>query len=250
MRGAGPRWRLSSAAVWWRRSRCARRPPTRTPHGGGFSGRRPESRDCASSASTPRTGRECGTQAWQRYKVRVTTEALAAAITGPLTAPRTVLLGRYDTGGRLHYTGRTTTLPATLSRALTDRLTPTAGAPGALRGRAGRSPPGGAPRASSTWSWSSPPSCWRSPWTSPGTRPAGAPSPTARPDPRRPGRRTGAALRRRGTVSGTARRLARPGGTDGTDHHSASGARPPYGPHGGPASGSSARAADQAVRCR
>ncbi|MYW43141.1 ATP-dependent DNA ligase [Streptomyces sp. SID161] len=68
---------------------------------------------------------------WQKYKVRMTTEAIAAAVTGPLAARRSVLLGRHDTGGRLRYTGRTTTLPAALSRALADRLTPPDEGPGA-----------------------------------------------------------------------------------------------------------------------
>ncbi|MYQ96890.1 ATP-dependent DNA ligase [Streptomyces sp. SID4946] len=49
-------------------------------------------------------------RSWQKYKVRVTTEAIIGAITGPTDAPRTVLLGRYDNAGRLQYTGRTTTL--------------------------------------------------------------------------------------------------------------------------------------------
>ncbi|MFD7438360.1 hypothetical protein [Streptomyces sp. NPDC059861] len=42
-----------------------------------------------------------GARSWQKYKVRVTAEAIIGAVTGTLTAPRTVLLGRYDTAGRL-----------------------------------------------------------------------------------------------------------------------------------------------------
>jgi ATP-dependent DNA ligase len=69
-----------------------------------------------------------GTRLWRKYKVRVTTEAVVGAITGSLTAPSTVLLGRYDQEGRLQYVGRSTTLSQTAGRALADRLVPHAGA--------------------------------------------------------------------------------------------------------------------------
>ncbi|MFK4540439.1 hypothetical protein RKD29_000035 [Streptomyces tendae] len=45
------------------------------------------------------------------------------AVTGPITAPRTLLLGRYDPVGRLRYTGRTTALPRTTGSALAELLT-------------------------------------------------------------------------------------------------------------------------------
>ncbi|GHD54790.1 hypothetical protein GCM10010335_69660 [Streptomyces galbus] len=61
-------------------------------------------------------------EAWRKYKVRTTTEAIIGAITGTLEAPRTVLLGRYDVAGRLQYAGRSTTLSARLARALGDVL--------------------------------------------------------------------------------------------------------------------------------
>ncbi|WP_314416190.1 ATP-dependent DNA ligase [Streptomyces sp. DSM 40484] len=61
---------------------------------------------------------------WLKYKVRETTEAIVGAVTGPLTAPRSLLLGRYDTDGRLQYTGRTTTLPRTAGRTVAGLLTP------------------------------------------------------------------------------------------------------------------------------
>ncbi|MGI5397241.1 hypothetical protein [Streptomyces sp. CA-251251] len=52
------------------------------------------------------------------------------AYTGPSAAPRTLLLGRYDTDGRLRFTGRTATLPQSAGRAvaalLTSAPTPTA----------------------------------------------------------------------------------------------------------------------------
>ncbi|MEE1761465.1 ATP-dependent DNA ligase [Streptomyces sp. SP18BB07] len=47
---------------------------------------------------------------WQKYKVRETSEAIVGAITGSPAVPRTLLLGRYDTQGRLQYVGRTTAL--------------------------------------------------------------------------------------------------------------------------------------------
>ncbi|KOV97525.1 ATP-dependent DNA ligase [Streptomyces sp. NRRL WC-3723] len=46
---------------------------------------------------------------WRKYKVRETSEAIIGALTGPPTAPRTLLLGRYDDEGRFQYVGRTTT---------------------------------------------------------------------------------------------------------------------------------------------
>ncbi|MFJ2263501.1 hypothetical protein ACIOKD_35255 [Streptomyces sp. NPDC087844] len=59
-----------------------------------------------------------------KYKVRETTEAIVGAITGPATAPRSLLLGRYDTAGRLQYTGRTTTLPRAAGRTVAGLLAP------------------------------------------------------------------------------------------------------------------------------
>ncbi|MEU3862636.1 hypothetical protein AB0F03_35865 [Streptomyces sp. NPDC028722] len=60
--------------------------------------------------------------------MRVTTEAIAGAVTGSLAAPRTVLLGRQDAAGRLQYTGRSTTLSQATGRALADALAPPRGA--------------------------------------------------------------------------------------------------------------------------
>ncbi|MFE9686840.1 hypothetical protein [Streptomyces sp. NPDC006285] len=61
---------------------------------------------------------------WLKYKVRETTEAIVGAITGPTTAPRTLLLGRYDTDGRLQYTDRTTVLPSAAGRTVAGLLAP------------------------------------------------------------------------------------------------------------------------------
>ncbi|GAA2428252.1 hypothetical protein [Streptomyces coeruleofuscus] len=60
----------------------------------------------------------------RKYKVRETTEASVGAITGPLAAPSSLLLGRYDDGGRLQYTARTTTLARTASPSVAGLLAP------------------------------------------------------------------------------------------------------------------------------
>ncbi|MDQ0904039.1 hypothetical protein QFZ22_000024 [Streptomyces canus] len=54
--------------------------------------------------------------------MRETAEAIVGAVTGSLTAPRGLLVGRYDHDGRLQYTGRTTTLTRTASTAVAGQL--------------------------------------------------------------------------------------------------------------------------------
>ncbi|MEW1567415.1 ATP-dependent DNA ligase [Streptomyces sp. NPDC093509] len=66
-------------------------------------------------------------RSWLKYKPRETTEAIIGAITGPLAAPRTVLLARYDISGNLHYVGRTTTLAAATSANIAPLLTRSSG---------------------------------------------------------------------------------------------------------------------------
>ncbi|MFJ3365808.1 ATP-dependent DNA ligase [Streptomyces anthocyanicus] len=61
---------------------------------------------------------------WSKYKVRVTEDAVVGGYTGPATAPRTLLLGRYDTSGRLRYVGLSTTLPQASGRSIAKLLTP------------------------------------------------------------------------------------------------------------------------------
>nr|WP_109031517.1 ATP-dependent DNA ligase [Streptomyces rubrogriseus] len=68
-----------------------------------------------------------GTRAWGKYKVRATTEAILGAVTGFVTGPRTLLLGRYDDTGRLRYTGRTVPLARTAATGLAAVLTPADG---------------------------------------------------------------------------------------------------------------------------
>jgi hypothetical protein len=98
---------------------------------------------------------------WQKYKVKHTTEAVIGGVSGSLTDPRTILLGRYDSTGRLQYVGRTTVL----SRGVSPTWPGIWCAPVTIRA--------GTPRRS----WSSPWSCrswWpRSAPTSPWTKPAG-----------------------------------------------------------------------------
>ncbi|MET7457048.1 hypothetical protein ABZT03_35225 [Streptomyces sp. NPDC005574] len=61
---------------------------------------------------------------WLKYKPRETTEAVVGAVTGTLTAPRSLLLGRYDHDGRLQYTGRTATLTQAAGSAVGVLLAP------------------------------------------------------------------------------------------------------------------------------
>ncbi|WP_369265757.1 hypothetical protein [Streptomyces sp. R35] len=57
-----------------------------------------------------------------------TSEANVGAVTGSPAAPRTLLLGRYDDGGRLQCVGRTTALARAAGAAVAGLL-----APGAAR---------------------------------------------------------------------------------------------------------------------
>jgi hypothetical protein len=60
----------------------------------------------------------------QKYKARKTSEAIVGAVTGPPADPRTLLLGRYDTEGRLQYVGRTTILARAAGAAVAGLLAP------------------------------------------------------------------------------------------------------------------------------
>jgi ATP-dependent DNA ligase len=68
-----------------------------------------------------------GKRGWQKYKTRMTTRAIVGGVTGTLARPETVLLGRFDSAGRLRYTGRTGMLPDRASRELGTNLEPAAG---------------------------------------------------------------------------------------------------------------------------
>ena len=49
-------------------------------------------------------------RAWQKLRTRVTAEATIGGVTGPVHAPRELILGRHDKTGRLRIAGRTTAL--------------------------------------------------------------------------------------------------------------------------------------------
>ncbi|MGI5414003.1 ATP-dependent DNA ligase [Streptomyces chartreusis] len=66
---------------------------------------------------------EPSVRGWRKHKVRETEEAIVGAFTGSRAVPRTLLLGRYDTEGRLRYVGSSTTLPQAAGRALAPLLT-------------------------------------------------------------------------------------------------------------------------------
>ncbi|WP_240930071.1 ATP-dependent DNA ligase [Streptomyces coryli] len=65
-----------------------------------------------------------GARGWRKYRVRHSAEAIIGAVTGRLTRPSSLLLGRYDEGGRLRYTGRTTPLSTAAAEQLTAALAP------------------------------------------------------------------------------------------------------------------------------
>ncbi|MET7397359.1 ATP-dependent DNA ligase [Dactylosporangium sp. NPDC005572] len=53
-----------------------------------------------------------GGRSWTKVKTRNTTEAIVGGVTGTLSAPGSLLLGRYDASGRLRYVGITNPVPA------------------------------------------------------------------------------------------------------------------------------------------
>ncbi|MEU9438858.1 hypothetical protein [Streptomyces sp. NPDC048252] len=63
---------------------------------------------------------------WRKYQVRATHDAIVGAVTGPLSTPSSLLLGRPDTSGLLQYIGRTTNLPQSTALAPAGHLTPAA----------------------------------------------------------------------------------------------------------------------------
>ncbi|MFJ3206148.1 RNA ligase family protein [Streptomyces sp. NPDC086989] len=61
--------------------------------------------------------------AWTKVRRRDTTEAIIGAITGTLTRPQLLLLGRHDPDGRLHAVGRTVPLRTQAARLVAEHLT-------------------------------------------------------------------------------------------------------------------------------
>ncbi|MFD6876934.1 MULTISPECIES: ATP-dependent DNA ligase [unclassified Streptomyces] len=64
-----------------------------------------------------------GTRGWTKVKRRDTTEAIIGAITGTLTRPQLLILGRHDTTGRLRTVGRTVALRPDQARQVAEHLT-------------------------------------------------------------------------------------------------------------------------------
>jgi ATP-dependent DNA ligase len=65
-----------------------------------------------------------GVRAWHKLRTRVTAEAVVGGVIGPVDAPRELILGRFDQGGRLRIAGRSTTLRPAASAELGRLLRP------------------------------------------------------------------------------------------------------------------------------
>ncbi|MGW5640803.1 ATP-dependent DNA ligase [Streptomyces sp. NPDC003832] len=65
-----------------------------------------------------------GVRGWLEHKPYETTQAVVGAVTGTLTAPRTLLLGRPGSDGHLHCVGRTVTLSMAVGALLGPLLAP------------------------------------------------------------------------------------------------------------------------------
>lgn len=65
-----------------------------------------------------------GSRGWLKYRVRLTTEAIIGGVTGTPSQPGSLLLGRFDSAGRLRYTGRTGALATAQQRELGGLLAP------------------------------------------------------------------------------------------------------------------------------
>lgn len=63
-----------------------------------------------------------GRRRWRKVKRRITTEAIVGGVTGTRRAPETLILGRYDAGGRLRVVARTAPLPPAARTSLAELL--------------------------------------------------------------------------------------------------------------------------------
>ncbi|MEU1824194.1 ATP-dependent DNA ligase [Streptomyces abikoensis] len=61
---------------------------------------------------------------WKKYKPHTSHDVLVGGVTGTLRQPTTVLVGRRDTSGHLHYLGRSTPITGPLRRELAAHLSP------------------------------------------------------------------------------------------------------------------------------
>jgi ATP-dependent DNA ligase len=64
-----------------------------------------------------------GRRAWRKLRAKTTTEAIIGGLTGTVSDPQTLLLGRYDTAGRLRYVGHTHNLALAQRREVAALLT-------------------------------------------------------------------------------------------------------------------------------
>ncbi|WP_058043840.1 ATP-dependent DNA ligase [Streptomyces roseifaciens] len=74
------------------------------------------------AASRYRPGQRGG--GWLKLRARTTEDGIIAGVTGPVRSLHSLLLGRYDTAGRLRFVGRTTPLSAPARRELGAVLVP------------------------------------------------------------------------------------------------------------------------------
>lgn len=65
-----------------------------------------------------------GQRGWRKLRVRTGTEAVVGGVTGGISDPTTLLLGRVDAAGRLRFVGRTGPVPARHRRELATLLAP------------------------------------------------------------------------------------------------------------------------------
>ncbi|MFE0887938.1 ATP-dependent DNA ligase [Streptomyces rochei] len=65
-----------------------------------------------------------GRRGWLKVRARASAEAVVASVTGPLSAPSTLLLGRWDAAGRLRFIARTAPLAPAARRELGALLYP------------------------------------------------------------------------------------------------------------------------------
>ncbi|MFE9207475.1 ATP-dependent DNA ligase [Micromonospora sp. NPDC007230] len=67
---------------------------------------------------------EPGRRGWSKFRTRIVTEVIVGGVTGSISNPETVLLGRFDRRGRLRYTGRSHPLTSDQRAALAELLSP------------------------------------------------------------------------------------------------------------------------------
>ncbi|RZU76147.1 ATP dependent DNA ligase-like protein [Micromonospora kangleipakensis] len=67
---------------------------------------------------------EPGRRGWSKFRTRIVTEAIIGGVTGSISRPETVLLGRFVRRGRLRYTGRSHPLTLDQRAALAELLSP------------------------------------------------------------------------------------------------------------------------------